>query len=72
MRRGKAIEEEQITHVVSALNLPVDNRLFEKCKDRLVIDIDDEDGEDILQYFPQSNKFIRDALREGGRVFVHW
>lgn len=57
---------------MSALNLPVDNRLFDHCKDRLVIDIDDVEDEDILQHFPESNKFIGNALQDGGKVFVHW
>ncbi|KAJ1760358.1 tyrosine protein phosphatase yvh1 [Coemansia sp. RSA 1591] len=36
-----------------------------------LIPIDDLPEENIIQYFPQTNRFIGHALKEGGRVLVH-
>lgn len=72
MRRGRAIQDAGITHVVSVLNLPVAEDLFEHCKGRIVFDVDDEEREDILQHFAKSNEFIENALKDGGKVLVHW
>ncbi|KAJ2340903.1 tyrosine protein phosphatase yvh1 [Coemansia sp. RSA 2618] len=36
-----------------------------------LISIDDLPEENIIQYFPQTNRFIGHALKEGGRVLVH-
>jgi len=38
----------------------------------LQIDVDDEDEENLLEFFPTSNCFIGNALSAGGNVFVHW
>lgn len=71
MRRKEALKRANITHVVSALCLPLDRDLFEAYK-HLVLEADDVEDENILQYFATSNPFIQDGLDGGGGVLVHW
>jgi hypothetical protein len=41
--------------------------------EHLVIDVEDDEDEDLLRFFGESNRFIEDGLeRRGGAVFVHW
>ena len=65
------MKQANITHVVSALRLPLDNDLFTDLE-HLVVEVDDVDDENILEHFPASNAFIRDGLHKGGGVLVHW
>lgn len=46
--------------------------LFAGFKGHLHIPVDDVDDEDLLQYFPAANTFIKEALENGGGVLVHW
>ena len=71
MRRYKALRKANITHVVSALALPLDRDLYANYK-HLVVELDDMDDEDIIQHFATSNAFIKDGLKSGGGVLVHW
>ncbi|MCJ1475218.1 tyrosine protein phosphatase yvh1 [Lambiella insularis] len=71
LRRYQALKNASITHVVSALRLPLDEDLFTSYK-HLVVELDDVEDEDILQHFATSNAFIRDGLAGGGGVLVHW
>lgn len=71
MRRYEALRKANITHVVSALALPLDRDLYASYK-HLVIELDDMDDEDIIQHFATSNAFIKDGLENGGGVLVHW
>ena len=60
-----------MTHVVSVINLPLDAELFKPFQ-HLVIDAEDDEDENLLQHFAESNRFIEDGLEKGGGVFVHW
>lgn len=71
LKRREALKSANITHVLSVLTLPLDEALFDGYK-RLVIDIDDDEGADIIQHFPASNAFIQEGLDSGGGVLVHW
>ena len=71
LRRHDALKKANITHVVSALRMPLDRDLFKKFK-HYVVDIDDVEDENIIQYFAASNEFITEGLKEGGGVLVHW
>ncbi|MCJ1283844.1 tyrosine protein phosphatase yvh1 [Xylographa opegraphella] len=70
LRRSQALKNARITHVVSALRLPLDESLFQPYR-HLVVELDDVDDEDVLQHFATSNAFIRDGLAGGGGVLVH-
>lgn len=65
------LEKACVTHIVSVLP-------FEDLKDlpkdikHLVIDVDDSEEVNILQYFPRSNDFIHEGVEAGGGVLVHW
>lgn len=65
------MRKANITHVVSVLCLPLDVDLFQDYK-HLVIEVNDVEDENILQYFPTSNAFIQEGLDGGGGVIVHW
>ncbi|KAL8982587.1 MAG: hypothetical protein Q9177_005227 [Variospora cf. flavescens] len=71
LKRKEALKNANITHVLSVLTLPLDEALF-KGYERLVIDIDDLEDEDIIQHFPASNAFIKAGLESRGGVLVHW
>jgi len=71
LRRRDAIADAGITHVVSVLRWPIDEQLIKPYK-HLQIDIDDADDENIMEFFPTTNRFIADALENGGHVLVHW
>lgn len=71
LRRKEALKEANITHVVSALKLPLDNDLFLNFNHH-VIEVDDVEDENIIEHFPASNAFIQQGLDGGGGVLVHW
>ena len=71
MRRYAALKKANITHVVSALRLPLDPDLFTSYK-HLVVELDDLEDENVLEYFATSNAFIQEGLDGGGGVLVHW
>ncbi|KAI5813438.1 protein-tyrosine phosphatase-like protein [Pyronema omphalodes] len=69
--RGKeALKEAGITHVVSVLRQPLDAKLFEGYEHH-IIEVDDVEDENIIQYFAGANEFIKKALEEGGAVLIH-
>ena len=71
LRRHEALKKAKITHVVSALRLPLDQDLFKGFKHH-VVEIDDVEEENIIQYFAASNVFITEGLESGGGVLLHW
>ncbi|KAK9456437.1 protein-tyrosine phosphatase-like protein [Dipodascopsis uninucleata] len=66
----KTLAEENVTHILSAVREKVDSKLVQKFK-HLQIQVDDDDDEDILKYFKESNEFIEDGINGGGCVLVH-
>lgn len=65
------MKKANITHVVSALRLPLEEDLFVNFRHH-VVEVDDVDDENIMEQFPASNAFIQDGLDAGGGVLVHW
>lgn len=65
------MKEAKITHVVSVLRWPVEELLMKPYK-HLQIDVDDDEEENLLEFFPTTNRFIQNALDNGGSVLVHW
>jgi dual specificity phosphatase 12 len=37
-----------------------------------LIPVEDDPNENLLQYFEDSSSFLREGLKLGGGVFVHW
>ncbi|KAF2184295.1 hypothetical protein K469DRAFT_688777 [Zopfia rhizophila CBS 207.26] len=70
LRRREALQQANITHVLSVLRLPLDQRLFTPFK-HMVVEVDDVEDDDLLEHFPATNKFIQDGLDGGGGVLVH-
>ncbi|KAK9369537.1 dual specificity phosphatase [Lipomyces kononenkoae] len=66
----KALADAGITHVLSALRGSNFTKLVTSFK-HMQIHVDDDDDEDMLQYFNQSNAFIEEALSSGGKILVH-
>ena len=71
LRRKDALKKADITHVVSALRLPLDNELFVNFKHH-VVEVDDVDDENVIEHFTDSNAFIQEGIDSGGGVLVHW
>ena len=71
MRAKEALKNANITHVVSALRLPLDKKLFEGYE-HLHIEVDDVEDENMLEWFSVANDFVRGGLEGGGGVLVHW
>ncbi|KAK4611199.1 Tyrosine-protein phosphatase yvh1 [Fulvia fulva] len=70
LRRREALQTTGITHVLSVLRFQPDAELFAGFKQK-VVEVDDVDDENLLQYFPETNKFIQDALDSSGGILVH-
>ncbi|KAF2745569.1 dual specificity protein phosphatase 12 [Sporormia fimetaria CBS 119925] len=70
LRRREALQQANITHVLSVLRLPLDKELFSPFK-HMVVEVDDVDDENLLEHFPATNKFIQEGLDGGGGVLVH-
>ncbi|KAF2269289.1 dual specificity protein phosphatase 12, partial [Lojkania enalia] len=70
LRRREALQNANITHVLSVLRLPLDRELFLPFK-HMVVEVDDVEDENLLEHFPATNKFIQDGLDSGGGVLVH-
>lgn len=64
-------QQAGITHIVSILDFDIyEAGAFKEYK-HLHLRLDDDPNENLLQHFPESNKFIEDAIASGGGVFVH-
>lgn len=71
MRRKEALANANITHVLSVLRSPLDANLFFSFK-HYQVEVDDVDDENLLEHFPETNRFIQEGLDGGGGVLVHW
>lgn len=71
LRNKAALQQANITHVVSVLRMRPDETLTEGFE-QLRIEVDDVEDEDLLQYFASANAFIQAGLDAGGSVLVHW
>ncbi|SMQ55908.1 unnamed protein product [Zymoseptoria tritici ST99CH_3D7] len=70
LRAKAALRAANITHILSVLKLPLDEKLFEGYAHH-VVEVDDVDDENLLEHFPATNEFIREGLEGGGGVLVH-
>lgn len=70
LRRRDALQQANITHVLSVLRLPLDQSLFSPFK-HMVVEVDDTEDENLLEHFPATNAFIQEGLDGGGGVLVH-
>ncbi|EGX54345.1 tyrosine protein phosphatase yvh1 [Orbilia oligospora] len=74
LRRTDLLEAANITHVVSVLRGRLDQTQVEKFASagkHLHIEVNDDDDENLIEYFQTSNAFIDKAIQEGGSVLVH-
>jgi hypothetical protein len=74
LQQVSLIKKANITHVISVMSPQMythDMGLFQNFT-HLAINVEDDPNEDLLKYFPITNKFILDGLEMGGGVFVHW
>ena len=71
LRRREALQQANITHVLSVLRAPLEQYLF-SCFKHMVVEVDDVEDENLLEHFPATNKFIKEGLDGGGGVLVHW
>jgi dual specificity phosphatase 12 len=65
------LEKEGITHVLSVMRNVATSEVLNPFE-RMIIDVDDDPDEAILDHFESTNRWIDDALAEGGKVVVHW
>ena len=65
------IKAANVTHVLSVINYVLDPELFRPFR-HFVVDVEDDEDENLLQFFAESIRFIEDGLEGGGAVFVHW
>ncbi|KAF2004934.1 dual specificity protein phosphatase 12 [Amniculicola lignicola CBS 123094] len=70
LRRREALQQANITHVLSVLRLPLDQNLFSPFQ-HMTVEVDDTEDENLLEHFPLTNKFIQEGLDSGGGVLVH-
>lgn len=71
LRRREALQQANITHVLSVLRSPLDQDLFSPFQKHMVVEVDDVEDENLLEHFPATNKFIQEGLEGGGGVLVH-
>lgn len=65
------LDKHGVSHILSVLEYDhCDYEEFEKYK-RLLIQVEDYPGEDLIAHFPRTNAFIEDAVAGGGTVLVH-
>jgi dual specificity phosphatase 12 len=69
LRRREALQQAEITHVLSVLRTPLDSDLFAPFK-HYVVEVDDVEDENLLEHFSATNQFIQEGLDGGGGVLV--
>jgi dual specificity phosphatase 12 len=57
--------------VLTVLKLPVEQGLFDGFE-HMAVEVDDVEDENLLEHFPETNRFIQSAFDAGGSVLVHW
>jgi dual specificity phosphatase 12 len=72
LRRREALQQANITHVLSVLRSPLDQEVFRPFKQHMVVEVDDVEDENLLEHLPATNRFIKEGLDSGGGVLVHW
>jgi dual specificity phosphatase 12 len=70
LRRRAALQEANITHVLSVLHY--EGRELFAGFEQMTVAVDDVDDENLIEHFPTTNRFIREGLAGGGGVLVHW
>ncbi|OKL58858.1 hypothetical protein UA08_05689 [Talaromyces atroroseus] len=70
LRNKAALQQANITHVVSVLRMRPDETLTESFQN-FRIEVDDVEDEDLLQHLASANAFIQSGLDAGGGVLVH-
>jgi len=71
LREKTGMRAKAISHVLSVLRLPLDRSLFEGFE-HLVIEVDDVEGENLIEHFATTNAFVEKAVANGGAVLIHW
>jgi dual specificity phosphatase 12 len=73
LEQAHEMRAANITHVLTVIDWQLAPGALEPPLEHLVIDVEDDEDEDLLRFFGESNRFIQDGLeRRGGAVFVHW
>lgn len=67
---NKYLSANKITHIVCCVDATNAERFPNEFK-YLVIKADDNVNQNMKQFFSNSNRFIRDALKEGGKILIH-
>lgn len=70
-RSTRSMAENRITHILSVCSDPIPGEVPASGIRHMRISIDDVDYADLLIHLPSACKFIDQALRSGGVVFVH-
>lgn len=69
--RPDNLEEAGITHILSVLEFdPCDYEEFSRYT-KLLIQVEDHPGENLLKHFANTNSFLDSALTGGGVILVH-
>ncbi|KAM5437507.1 tyrosine protein phosphatase yvh1 [Microsporum canis] len=77
LRNQDALKQANITHVISVVGpkerpSAISSLQTYDVQGHLILDLLDQDQENILQHFPQANRFIEGATADGSAVLVHW
>ena len=70
-RSTRSLTENRITHIVSVCTDPIPAEVPESGICHMRIPVEDVDYEDLLIHLPMACRFIDQAIRSGGVVFVH-
>ena len=68
---NNVLEKDGITHILSVMTgIAESPRLINF--ERMVIEVNDDPGEPLIDYFEEARQWIDDAMAQGGKVVVHW
>ena len=70
-RSTRSMTENRITHIVSVCADPIPGEVPASGISHMRISVEDVDYADLLIHLPSACRFIDQALRSGGVVFVH-